>query len=151
MGYCMSQSECNIVIKAEHLPAVLAAVKAMYNPVEEGGPSPKFSWVDREPIEKAETLAKALEEWRWEPEFGLNGDLIGLVFTGEKLGDDPDLFCNLAPFVEHGSYVEMVGEDDNRWRWVFWRGELREEHPVITWPYEHMTVAAELMEGVDIG
>ena len=147
MGYCMSQHGSNIVIKSEHLPAALAAIKAMYNIVEGQSRPPSFSWVDRAPIEKAETLAQALEEWRWEPHFGDNGDLIDLVFTGEKLGDDPDLFCNLAPFVEHGSYLEMVGEDDHRWRWVFWRGELREEHPVITWPYESITAVGELVEG----
>jgi hypothetical protein len=149
MGYTMSQSDSNIKIKAENVPAALAAVLGMYEPDETGG-YVTYSWVDRSSVQISTTLKEALNAWRWQAYERSNGDIYDFVFDGEKLGDDPELFRNIAPFVEHGGYIEMVGEDDSRWRWVFWRGELREEYPEIIWKYEQLTAAAELIEGVDL-
>lgn len=145
MGYYASNTHSDIVIKRENIPAALAAIKAMYD-TDEDTPIPKFSWVDRQTVLKAETLEQALQEWRWDSTGDSNGDLCGVTFAGEKLGDDEDLWFNLAPFIEHRGYIEMRGEDDNLWRWVFWRGEMRTEYPTITWEYEYITPAMELAE-----
>ena len=143
MGYYASNPESHIVIKRENVPAALSAIKKMH---EEVLSTRRFSWVDGETVLKAETLEDALAEWRWDSTFDVDGDLIGVTFSGEKLGDDEDLWFNLAHLIEHGGYIEMLGEDDSRWRWVFWRGEFRTEYPTITWPYEQMTPAMELAE-----
>lgn len=144
MGYYVNNPNSVICIKRENMQAALWAVKAMYE-TEDGLASRKFAWVDQETVLKAQTLEEVLAEWRWETSFE-NGDLYSVTFSGEKLGDDEDLWFNLAPFVEHGGYIEMRGEDDNLWRWVFWRGEMRTEYPTVSWPYESMTPAMELAE-----
>ena len=145
MGYYASNTESVIRIKAVNVPAALAALKAMYE-TEDGLASRKFSWVDRETILKAQSLEDALAEWRWEASISNDGSLYCATFSGDKLGDDEDLWFNLAPFVEHGGFIEMRGEDDNLWRWVFWRGEMRTEYPTIIWEYERITPAMELAE-----
>ena len=149
MGYCMSQRDSDIRIKAENVSAALAAILGMYEP-DEGGGYQTYSWVDRSSVQTSKTLVEALNAWRWKALARPNGDICDLRFDGEKLGSDPELFSTIAPFVEHGGYIEMVGEDDERWRWVFWRGELREEYPEIIWKYEQLTATAELIEGVTL-
>src|SRR5690606_21320852 len=64
-------------------------------------------------------VAYALDAWRWVPEREATGDIVGLRFRGERLGDDRVLFEAIAPFVEPGSFIEMVGEDGAIWRWTF--------------------------------
>jgi hypothetical protein len=130
------QTDTSFRIKRENIPAALAAIRSM---------------ADSNFHEMTEIDA-ILDACRWgEVHFASNGDIDDIRFQGEKLGDEKELFFFLAPFVEHGSYIEMVGEDDTRWRWVFWRGELREEYPRMVWDYESMTPVAELMEGVNLG
>ena len=145
MGYYATNSNSVICIKAENVPAALAAIKAMYQ-TEDGLASRRFSWIDSETVLKAQTLSEALAEWRWDCSKGSNGDLRDVTFAGDKLGDDEDLWFNLAPFIEHGGFIEMRGEDDDLWRWVFWRGEMRTEYPTIIWDYERVTPAMELAE-----
>ena len=149
MGYCMNQRDSDVRIKAENVAAALAAILRMYEPDESGGYQ-TYSWIDRSSVQNSTTLREALRAWRWQAYERENGDIYDFVFDGEKLGNDMELFRAIAPFVEHGSYIEMVGEDDSRWRWVFWRGGLREEYPEIIWKYEQLTAAAELIEGVEL-
>ena len=162
MGYYMSQTgNTSIRIKAENVPHALAAIRALAGvEAEAGGGSTSvitaegvgnrvrhWSWVDAE-YATADTFQKAMLAWRWgNIDFDEKGDVIFIGFEGEKLGDDVQLMDAIAPCVEHGSFIEMRGEDDSLWRWVFWRGGLREEYPRIVWPYEHMTAVEELLEG----
>jgi hypothetical protein len=76
---------------------------------------------------KAETLEKALVEWRWQIYTDkASENVTSISFEGEKLGDEQILFNALAPYVEPDSYIEVDGEDSNRWRWVF-NGKTCEE------------------------
>lgn len=147
MGYYASNPNSAIVIKASNIPRALWAIKEMYKQ-EEDMAAPRFSWVDRDTVLKAETIEEALAEWRWDASLDEAGDLYCVTFSGEKLGDDEDLWFNLAPYIEHGGFIEMLGEDDNRWRWVFWRGEMRTEYPTVIWEYERVTPAMELAEAM---
>ena len=153
MGYCMSQDDVSFRIKRENIPAALEAIKALISRCEideeSGARMQTFSWVDNA-FADAETLERALRWWRWESECNPGGDVVYVRFLGEKLGDDSLLFEAIAPFVEHRSYIEMVGEDNARWRWLFWRGELREEVPTILWEYESRTDVQDLMEDVNL-
>jgi len=79
--------------------------------------------VSPESFLNAEDLEDALEAWRWpvsiDPQ---SGDVVGIEFTGEKLGDEELLFKAIAPYVTEGSYTLMVGEDGEIWKWVFGSG-----------------------------
>lgn len=120
----MYQTESNFRIKAERLPALLAALKSL-----EAG-----RWVSQSEINRATTVEEVLRAWRWVPDFDGNGDLVELWFRGEKSGDEDSLFRVLAPYVEPGSFIEMRGEDDALWRFWFTDGKCHEIYPDITWP-----------------
>ena len=74
-----------------------------------------------------------LEEWGWSGRYDAGGDVIGLEFDREKLGDEEMLFGALVPFVAPGGYIEMVGEDGDIWRWVFDGGTVSRVEPTLVW------------------
>jgi hypothetical protein len=144
MGYSMYQCGASFRIKRENIPEAMKAIRDLAG-VEEGEPTNTYSWVPKKFYE-AEDIEGLLGNWRWDDvDIDKNGDIVHIRFTGEKLGDDEELMRALAPFVEHMSYIEMVGEDDHRWRWVFVWGELREETPITTWPYLNNPAMQELV------
>ena len=51
-----------------------------------------------------------------------DGNITELEFIGEKLGNDFEMFQSIAPYVQDGSYIWMIGEDGSQWRWVFQSG-----------------------------
>jgi hypothetical protein len=158
MGYYMDQMVSSFTIKHENKAGALKAIKSMAGKetIEDSG-GPHFSWVNTEDFLNAKTLEEALKVWRWEAEtkerepeeidklkdedFDFNPDdelpkldIVGLTFYGEKMGDDSFLFEHLAPYVEDDSYIEMSGEDNYNWRWVFKNGTMTEISPEIIWP-----------------
>jgi len=92
-----------------------------------------FSWVNTKDFVKASSIKEAMEAWRWSPDFDEAGDIIGITFKGEKLGDDKTFFEAIAPYVEAGSYIQMQGEDGEMWRWVFDGKTVKEINPSVTW------------------
>jgi hypothetical protein len=85
---------------------------------------PHFRWVNTDVVLNSETLGEALEEIRYAPKYNGNGDICVVEFTGEKYGDEKIFFAALAPYVESGSYISFVGEDDSEWQWVFNDGKV---------------------------
>lgn len=143
MGYCMDQRDNKFFIKADKKADALAAIKKLAETVQEnggggvlergGGWKRHYSWVNTKDFVEAETLADALNEWRWEIEENNDGDVNGIQFVGEKLGDDNFLFDAIAPFVQKGSFIEMQGEDGTMWRWSFTGKTCKEQDPTIIW------------------
>ena len=144
MGYCMSLMEEAFRIPANRKAEALAAIKALANDTQamDGGEYSKgekvrawYSWVNTDEFANAPTLKKAMLAWRWEiiQVSDDSGDVIGISFNGEKLGQDHILFRAIAPFVEDGSYIQMQGEDGSIWRWVFRDGKLKEIEANIAW------------------
>ena len=128
MGYCITQIDSGFHIPLEnHKDALLAIIK-LHHQTWPGllGSKKKpyiadFPFVNGKKIIKAKTLEKALKEWRWE----LYNDCNEIHFTGQKIGEDKQLFSTLAPFIKDGSYIVMVGEDAKIWRWHFISGKLK--------------------------
>lgn len=145
MGYCMSQTGSKFCIAQENQATALAAVLELCNHPEkmQGGSwsgglngsktAAWFSWVDMDKLKVAENLSAALHCWRWDCEQDEAGNIVEIEFSGEKLGQDQLLFDAIAPWVRFGSYIEMSGEDDTAWRWVFEAGKCREVQATITW------------------
>ena len=142
MGYSMSLVDCAFTIRARNKASALQAVRALaYDEPSMSGCAVRhdntvtrhYSWVTTDDFHLAKTLEVALQAWRWEPYIDKKtGDIVNLMFCGEKAGDDERLFAQLAPFVERGSYIQMSGEDGAVWRWVFKDGFCREVSP--QWP-----------------
>jgi hypothetical protein len=116
MGYSMDLYSCSFFIPKEYLGLALKAVQSlnMY-----GG--------------KESDLVKVFSEWGWEAEESTDGDICNLYFVGEKFRDDDLLFEALAPYVKAGSWVAMIGEDHNFWRWYFDGERCTEQSGEIVW------------------
>jgi len=64
------------------------------------------------------------------------GNFVIEYFDGEKWGDDEILFDTIAPFIdggEHGGLITVHGEENEKWRYVFENGDMREEKGIIVW------------------
>ena len=75
-----------------------------------------------------------LKDFCFIPEIDNKGNIINLNFIGEKLWEHREMLEKIAQFVEDGSYIEMHGEDEAMWRWVFKNGLLYEVDAIVTWP-----------------
>lgn len=120
MGYYMTQRDSSFLIKKENAAKALAALKRLKGK--------DYSWVGSASTEAAKTLTEMLDAWRWELIKNDNGDFVSIQFQGEKLGDDEVMFKAIAPFVEAGSWIEMDGEEQAIWRWVFDGKTVVENH-----------------------
>ena len=90
-----------------------------------------------------EAVENILEETAWETKRDHEGNIIGITFWGHNLLNDFQTFKKIAPFVKNGSYIEMEGEDDTRWRWVFENRDCREVTPTVSWNEESSTHPVE--------
>lgn len=122
MGYSAHSPDCSFRIPADKLePAKRAVV------------SHDSYYGDEDP----ETLSKALEDWLgWELEIDQKtGDAVDIRMMdgSSKITDEEDMFSAIAPFVEAGSWIEMVGEDNFMWRYVFDGKKCHEQDPEIVW------------------
>lgn len=95
-----------------------------------------FRWVDTSIIkDEANGLYAIFDELRYPLE--LNGDYYEIVcFDGDRIGNDLEIFNVIAEYVEPGSYIEYVGEDSYRWRFVFDEKECREVAAKVTIEWE---------------
>lgn len=135
MGYCMEQTGGVFGIDKANEAAALQAIKDLAGKGTISDSSGRhFSWVDDREYANASTLAEALTAWRWDAtECPMGSGIADITFTGEKWGDDNIVFDAIAPFVRAGSYIEMLGEDGERWRWVFDGSDWRQVNAKTVW------------------
>jgi hypothetical protein len=106
---------------------------------------PHYSWVSDEDVMGAETFEQALRAWRWDSEHDDDGNIVALIWEGEKSSEDIDVVLQaIAPFVEshverEPAYIEMQGEEGEVWRWIFEDGKVREVYAELTWPESERT------------
>lgn len=68
-------------------------------------------------------------------DFDLNGNIVKIELCCEAIGyDDTPLFNSIAPYVRNGSFIQMIDEEGNQWRWVFDNGKCKQVQPKIVWP-----------------
>ena len=68
--------------------------------------------------------------------FDDDGNITGIEHIGHNLGDDFEIFQSIAPFVAEGSFLDMSGEDGERWKWVFKGGNCHELKARLVWDDE---------------
>lgn len=116
MGYYMDQRGSEFKVKAKNVEALREAL------ADHTACQRHISWVSKSVVLDAyyaDDIRGMFQEWRWEITIDDDGNITAIEFIGEKLGDDADMFEAIGPHVEAGSYIEMSGEDSDRWRWVF--------------------------------
>lgn len=122
MGYDIETGEVKFSILAENVDSAYKAIIELADSEEE------YWWVDKDGLKKAATLEEAVKEWGWELEKpDPFGGYHGIYFEWEKLGHEKTMFTAIAPFVEDGSFIEVLGEDGERWKWCFENGNLVEK------------------------
>jgi len=75
---------------------------------------------------EGESLDNLIKRYGWRlffEEYDQNcrgvGNVIGICKDRLDMGNCSYMFEMLAPFVRPGSFIEAIGEDGQRWRWVF--------------------------------
>ena len=132
MGYCMRQTNSQFYSKNEfHNEAVLRVIADTIEQHERGAGYP---WVNPQRVVEAKDLAEILKAWRYQPKLDAQGNITGVEFTGEKSGACHELFKMIAPAVQSGSFIEMLGEDGAKWRWVFDGTTCEEIQAMVNWP-----------------
>lgn len=122
MGYYVAVDSQDFAIIKQQQPAALEAVKRV-----------KSYWVENEKIQEAETLEDALREWNFTVSTDSQGSIVEFDTESQKWGQQGLLFRALAPYVQDNSYLEFVGEDHERWRYLFCNGKLFIEEGQLSW------------------
>lgn len=126
MGYSMQQAAAQFTMVEGAKYDALRALRAAADN--------RYSWVDPSQLREARTLEEVVDAWGWKLKTDYEtGAVVGIHFEAEKPGDDGALFAILAPFVRAGSYIEMTGEEGERWRWLFDGTTVRTVKPRIVW------------------
>jgi hypothetical protein len=133
MGYRMEQRETSFRIPAGKLPKAAVAIRKLHGGETITDSSGRhFSWVDHN-FHTLTDPKDVFRAWRWDIFLDNEGNVDGIEFCGEKLGDDLVMFEAIAPHVEPESYIVMHGEDGYIWRWYFNNGKVDEQDGHITW------------------
>jgi hypothetical protein len=117
MGYCAKQVDGKFFLPYENR-------KAAFDALSEALPACKG----------LPYLHEQLEEYGWSTRCDGEGGFIDSIwFEGEKWREQDEPLKVIAPFVRHGSFIEMLGEDGERWRLTFWNGTLIEQKCKLVW------------------
>lgn len=128
MGYSVILIKGEVVIPASSADAALSAIRALdrrddlktgWSRDEQGVERRHWAFTLPARIEASQTLGDILRAFRFEPMLEPDGELYGVEFVGENVGDDVHLWTALAPFVEPGGEMIWLGEDDALSRWYF--------------------------------
>ena len=142
MGYCMTFQNANFFIAAGQKAAALEAARQLAATAATGsggGAGARwFAWMNGTPFDTSwtgpfrTTINAVFADWAYPVEEDDAGNIVAITFEAEKLGDEDRFFDAIAPFVRAGSYIEMLGEDGTRWRWVFDGRTCTEEEAIST-------------------
>lgn len=129
MGYYIDSCGCNFKMNKANADKALAAIKELFSQ-----PGYIAGWVNTKKVLDAETFEEALEEARFDIDSSSDEYYDGIWFNGEKYsGNEVDVLNAISPFVEDGSYIEMSGEEGERWRWIFRKDGVEEKYAKIVW------------------
>lgn len=112
MSYGIQQLDTCMYIPIDKQEIAVKAVKELSSKCN-------LSWVDQEKLKRLTMLADVLECCRWLANLDSQGNITGLEFLSDRLGEDELIFGALAPSVQAGSYILVIGEDKNVWKWSF--------------------------------
>lgn len=124
MSYEIKQKDATFLIPRENYPKVCKALRHFLEH------KCYAEYVDHENVIRAckeDDLVKALFYCRWKSSEDASG-ITDVEFNQSKLGNDYEIFCAIAKYVQDGSYIVVEGEDKNRFRWRFTNGQCIEEN-----------------------
>ena len=114
MDYYVSSVESMIRIKKENYDKV-TEILSEYDSRHGDGFFAPAGWMN----ESEANLCRAFLKLGWLLEFNTSKETSQLVFVDDQLSAEDRWLMDIAPLVEQGSYIDMVGEDTAHWRWFF--------------------------------
>lgn len=128
MGYCVSITESTVSFDKDKIGVLMESVKKDF---KEGNiKDTRFIVV------KYILNARMPENFFYELRLTIKEDSDRYYidfFNGEKLGGyELDLYKSMAKFTNDG-YIEYLGEDGEKWRYVFKDGKCEEVYPKLIW------------------
>jgi hypothetical protein len=145
MGYYISTPNTHFAIRTADLPRFFDLVSNLMSDknIEENGHGGSFSikgektefwysWVNTEAVRLAvdnRDIQKIFAEWGYELDFineenGVTIYRLDIRNGDAKIGDEETFFAAIAPVVEDGSFIDVRGEDDGQWRWMWENGKF---------------------------
>ena len=121
MGYYIKQRDGDFVIKAKNMPKACETLQKLRDD--------KMQW----PPYSISEFAKNMRWWGYYTDFNKGGDCVDIFKEHGKFVSDDEMFSSIAPYVEHGSFLEFEGEDGYLWRYVFTQDEMHEVPAKIVW------------------
>lgn len=127
MSYFMLKLDEDFRIKESDFPAACNALKAFVESQKE------LEYIDSAEVIKhcnKGDLIRALDACKWECNEGEDG--IDNIIPGKtQLGSDYEILNAIAPFVVEKSFITMLGEEKEIWRWIFKNGICIQENAEI--------------------
>jgi hypothetical protein len=128
MGYYINSVGCDFTMKKANSDAALKAIKDLFSQHEYCA-----GWVDTKTVLDSKTFEDALSEAGFDVD-SRDNNYFYIQFNGEKYsGDEKEVLNAISPFVKDGSYIEMIGEEGERWRWIFHKNGVEEKYAKIVW------------------
>ena len=145
MGYYIRTPQTSFAIRTNNLPRFFDLVSNLMSDknVEENGHGGSFggngvktrswySWVNTEEVRKAAAdrdISRVFAEWGYDLELaneydGVSNYYLDIRGGDAKIGDEETFFAAIAPVVEAGSFLDVMGEDDAQWRWMWENGKF---------------------------
>lgn len=125
MGYNIRLNHAQFIIKKEN---VKDATKALKEYADNRFSNREFDWRKRRHLEDV------LKLFCYNCDYDDDDNVNDIDFNGEKLSNDEEMLNVIAPYVEYGSYIEIDGEEGEKWRWFFTGKRCIQINPVISWP-----------------
>ena len=115
MGYSVRQTDCDIYISERFFKKAKEALEGVC-------------------AEKYCCFVGALKANQFEVEISVNErDIIDITYEGSSMNQVTAILNALIPFVREENFLAFVGEDGDKFRLVFRKGEVLTLHPKISW------------------
>lgn len=129
MGYCVEVSEKTFNFNPEKAKQIREKVQKYFSEDKIEG-----RWIGKGEVLDADNIVDLFDALRFKIYLDEEDNLYKIDYmSGEKLdGCELDMFQCMAEFINDG-YVEYLGEDGDKWRYVFENGECKEVFPKVSW------------------
>ena len=144
MGYYISIPQSSFRIRTADLPKIYDLVAhlmsdEMIEKHSHGGSyfakektASWYAWVDTEAVRKAvadKDIEAIFRLWGYEltrlnEKDGETIFALDIRMGNAKIGDEEKFFSAIAPVMVHGSFLDVHGEDGQKWRWLFENGKF---------------------------
>lgn len=105
-------------------------------------PNKWFSWMPADYHKTYKTLQEILNAVGFHITEEPNVGIVSLDYS-DKTGNEDIFLCALAPFIESGSEITWVGEDNERWKHTFKNGKMYFHRSKILYTKEGSWVSLE--------